>query len=227
MVDQGADFAASRVDSAPATGPAGSLLWCGLRTGARSPSGPIHREPRALHRSRSFQAVGRGFAPVSHGRPHRWGIGAFLLVEVVYLVTSAALTVAVVRHGRLTAGIIAMGIAVPTTLAAGVAILITNCAARARLPTCGCGGRGAGRAGTAVRIRRAVGHDSRVDGLSPDRRTDANSAVGRVFQGLRVPWPWAVAVFLLVVLVAPVCEEIVSAGCSGERWIGAGGGGRR
>jgi uncharacterized protein len=151
--------------------------------------------------------------PIAKARPHRWGIGAFLLVEVVYLLTSAALTLVIVGHGRLTAGIIAMGIAVPTVLAAGVAILITKL--RGNGPRTdlrlGWSWRGLGQGllfgfgGLLVTIPASMVYSLIVG-------PDANSAVGRIFQGLRVSWPWAVAVFLLIVLVAPVCEEIIFRG---------------
>ena len=41
---------------------------------------------------------------------------------------------------------------------------------------------------------------------------DANSAVGKIFGDYRAPWSWAVVVFLIVVFVAPLCEEIVYRG---------------
>jgi membrane protease YdiL (CAAX protease family) len=151
--------------------------------------------------------------PVAYARPHPWGIGAFLLVEAVYLLTSTALAVAIVGHGRLTAGVIATGIAVPTMLAAGVALLITQL--RGNGPRTDLGLRWSWRGlglgllfgfgGLLVTIPASIVYRLIVG-------PDANSAVGRIFQGLRVSWPWAVAVLLLVVLVAPVCEEIMFRG---------------
>lgn len=41
---------------------------------------------------------------------------------------------------------------------------------------------------------------------------DANSAAGEVFSGLRASWGWAVAVFVLIAVIAPICEEIVYRG---------------
>jgi len=41
---------------------------------------------------------------------------------------------------------------------------------------------------------------------------DANSAVGNAFGDVRGMWGWAVIVFAVVVIVAPVCEEIVYRG---------------
>ncbi|WP_159230858.1 CPBP family intramembrane glutamic endopeptidase [Mycolicibacterium vanbaalenii] len=41
---------------------------------------------------------------------------------------------------------------------------------------------------------------------------DANSAAGAVFGGTRSTWAWAVVVFVVIVFVAPFCEEIVYRG---------------
>jgi membrane protease YdiL (CAAX protease family) len=41
---------------------------------------------------------------------------------------------------------------------------------------------------------------------------DANSAAGLVFGEARGTWAWAMAVFALIVIVAPICEEIVYRG---------------
>ncbi len=41
---------------------------------------------------------------------------------------------------------------------------------------------------------------------------DANSAAGEVFGDIRSTWAWAIVVFLVVVVVAPICEEIVYRG---------------
>jgi membrane protease YdiL (CAAX protease family) len=41
---------------------------------------------------------------------------------------------------------------------------------------------------------------------------DANSAAGHVFGETRSTWGWAVAVFALITIVAPICEEIVYRG---------------
>lgn len=156
---------------------------------------------------------GADSVPVTKDRPHRWGIGAFLVVETVYLLSSTALGFAIVGHGRLTAGIIAMGIAIPTMLAAGVAVLITQL--RGNGPRADLGLRWSWRGlglgllfgfgGLFVTIPASIVYRLIVG-------PDANSAVGRIFQGLRVSWPWAVAVLLVVVLVAPVCEEIMFRG---------------
>jgi membrane protease YdiL (CAAX protease family) len=150
-------------------------------------------------------------APVE--RNHRWGLGAYLLVELVFLAASAAIGILVVGGGTPRAGALAIALTVPTLLAAGLALLITKV-------------RGNGPR-TDLRLRWSA-HDLRM-GLAfgagglfvtlPASMIyimivgrDATSAVGEVFGGVRASVPLAVFIFLAVVLVAPVCEEIVYRG---------------
>jgi uncharacterized protein len=146
-------------------------------------------------------------------RPHRWGLGAFLLVEAVYLLTSLGLALAMSGRKPLTAPVIAMGVGVPTVIAAIVAVTITlvrGNGPRIDLPLRGSWrslglGLAFGFGGLLVTIPASIIY--RLI-LGPH----ANSAVGRIFEGLHTSWFWAVVVFLLVVLVAPVCEEIIFRG---------------
>lgn len=57
---------------------------------------------------------------------HRWGLGAFLVVELVFLVASTSLAVVLTGHGPVSAGVLALALAAPTVVAAGLAILITR-----------------------------------------------------------------------------------------------------
>lgn len=146
-------------------------------------------------------------------RAHRWGLGAFLVVELVFLLTSASFG-AVFRAARPpAAGTLALAVAVPTVIAAGLAMLITKWRgngprADLRLYWSWRGlriGLISGFGGLLVSIPAALVYTSIVG-------PGANSAVGKIFGGVRSSWPWAVAVFLIVVLVAPLCEEIVYRG---------------
>lgn len=74
---------------------------------------------------------------------HRWGLGAFLVVELVFLVASTSLAVVLTGHGPVSAGVLALALAAPTVVAAGLAILITRLRGSGPAPTCGCAGRGA------------------------------------------------------------------------------------
>ncbi len=152
-------------------------------------------------------------APDSVPPPHRWGLGAFLLVELVYLLASASFAVVLIGAGPLSAGKLALALAVPTVIAAGLAMLITKLRGNGprtdlRLRWSWRGlrlGLMFGFGGLLVTIPASLVYTAIVG-------PDANSAVGRIFGGVRTSWPWAVAVFLIVVLVAPLCEEIVYRG---------------
>ena len=146
-------------------------------------------------------------------RAHRWGLGAFFLVELVFLLTSALFAVALTGAHALSAGTLALAVAVPTVIAAGLAMLITRW--RGNGPRTDLqlhwSWRGLkiglmfGFGGLLVSIPASLVYTSIVG-------PGANSAVGKIFSGVRASWPWAVAVFLIVVLVAPLCEEIIYRG---------------
>ncbi len=146
-------------------------------------------------------------------RPHRWGLGAFLLVELVFLVASAWFAVALSGTGRLSAGKLALALAVPTVIAAGLAMLITKLRGNGprtdlRLRWSWRGvrlGLMFGFGGLLVTIPASLIYSAIVG-------PNANSAVGRIFGDVRASWPWAVTVFVIVVFVGPLCEEIVYRG---------------
>ena len=58
--------------------------------------------------------------------PHRWGLGAYFLVEAVFLLTSALLAYALAGSLTSSAWAIALALSVPTLCAAGLAALITR-----------------------------------------------------------------------------------------------------
>ena len=143
---------------------------------------------------------------------HRWGLGAFIVVEAVYLLTSAAFGV-FAPAGPPPAWLITLAIAVPTLVTATLAIAIAH------------------RRGNGPRIDfrwqwswRAVGLGLAfgVGGLFVTLPAtwlyqsivgpDATSAVGGIYEGVRTAWPLAVTVLLLVVVIAPICEEVVFRG---------------
>jgi membrane protease YdiL (CAAX protease family) len=152
-------------------------------------------------------------APQPPRVPHRWGLGAYLVVEVAFLLLSVVL--AYLLSGRLTssAGAIALALAVPTVGAAGLAMLITKF--RGNGPRIDLGlqvtrrdvvvGLICGLAGLAVTIPASLLYVAIVG-------ADASSAVGDAFGGVRTGPVLAIVIFLIVVFVAPVCEEIVYRG---------------
>lgn len=146
-------------------------------------------------------------------RPQRWGLGAFLLVELVYLGSALLVGSMLGGQGSVAVSTVVLAVAVPTLLAAALAILITTLRGN----------------GPRIDLRlqwswrsAGVGALFGVGGLLltlPAAAVwivivgeDANSAVGNAFGDVRGTWGWAVIVFAVVVIVAPVCEEIVYRG---------------
>ena len=146
-------------------------------------------------------------------RTHRWGIGAYVVVEAVFVGVSMLIGFAFL--GR-PASVVALtvALAVPTVLAAGVAVLITRL--RGNGPRVDLGlvwswhdvraGLAYGLGGLVVTIPASLLY---VVLVGPEQ---ASSAVGDVFEGLRAGPVAALAVAFVVVGLAPLCEEIVYRG---------------
>ncbi|MCV7113578.1 CPBP family intramembrane glutamic endopeptidase [Mycolicibacterium setense] len=143
---------------------------------------------------------------------HRWGLGAFLIVEAVYLLTSAAFGV-FAPAGPPPAWLITLAIGAPTLVAAALAIAIATW--RGNGPRIDFRWQWSWRAigiglafgigGLFVTLPAALLYQSIVG-------PDATSAVGGVYEGVRTVWPVAVTVLLLVAVIAPICEEVVYRG---------------
>lgn len=155
--------------------------------------------------------------PVEAPRTHRWGFGAFLLVFAV-LVLSAVLIGAIAHLDAPGAGIsvpvAVIGTMVPPVLAAGVALLVT--VLRGNGPRLDL--RWTWRwADVRVGLRfgliglvcttvaafvwtRVVGEEN------------ASSALGKLVDNQRLPLAAAIAMFLFIWLLGPVCEEIIYRG---------------
>ncbi len=146
-------------------------------------------------------------------RPQRWGLGAFLLVGLVYLVSAQLVGALLGGQGTVAVSTLVLAVAVPTLLAAGLAMLITTL--RGNGPRIDLrlhwswrsAGVGAlfGVGGLILTLPAAAVWIAIVG-------EDANSAVGAVFGDVRGTWAWAAVVFAIVVVIAPVCEEIVYRG---------------
>nr|WP_253674579.1 CPBP family intramembrane glutamic endopeptidase [Streptoalloteichus tenebrarius] len=148
---------------------------------------------------------------------HRWGFGAFLLVQAVFLVTSVFVVIPFRPAGdeqRLSAVGIVVALVVPTVLAAATAVVITVVR-----------GNGPWRdlrlrwSWPEVRLGLAIGVIGLVPTLVAARlwawwvgEDNANSAVGSLLSDIRLSPALAVVVFLHVWLVAPICEEIIYRG---------------
>ncbi|GAA2356949.1 type II CAAX endopeptidase family protein [Saccharopolyspora halophila] len=146
-------------------------------------------------------------APV---RTHRWGLGAFLFAEAVFVLTSVVLAAVFSAPG--TAAVVLM-LVLPTVLAGLVAVGITLV-------------RGNGpRLDFGLQWRRsdvttglAIGGIGLVTTMVATtlwmrwEGAGANSTVSSVLDGVRLPPALAVLVFLHIWLVAPVCEELLYRG---------------
>jgi membrane protease YdiL (CAAX protease family) len=176
--------------------------------GPYPPTGPypapsIGRTPRR----------GTSWAAPSPTRTHRWGLGAYLLAEAVFLLTSALIGIVMVGDAGPTASTLAVALGVPTVLAASTALLITWM--RGNGPRIDLGlvwswrdlriGLAFGFGGLALTIPASIIYVAIVG-------EDASSAVGDVFGGIRAGPALAALVLVTVVIIAPMCEEILYRG---------------
>jgi membrane protease YdiL (CAAX protease family) len=146
--------------------------------------------------------------------PRRWGLGAYLLVEVIFLGASFLVSALFAGPDGVSVPGILLALGAPTLLAAGTALLITR--VRGNGPRIDLGlsvrardlgvGLALGFGGLLLSIPASLVYAAVV---GPEKAT---SAVGQIFDGVRVGWPIALLVFVLVVVVAPICEEIVYRG---------------
>jgi membrane protease YdiL (CAAX protease family) len=153
------------------------------------------------------------WAAPSPTRTHRWGLGAYLLAEGVFLLVSGLISVFAIGGAPATVGTLVIALAVPTVLAACTALLITR--VRGNGPRTDLGlvwswrdvgvGLGFGLGGLALTIPASIVYVAIVG-------QDATSAVGDVFGGIRAGPAMAVLVLVIVVFVAPTCEEILYRG---------------
>ena len=157
--------------------------------------------------------------------PHRWGFGAFLLAEAVFLLTSVLVPmVAAIPYtlsGPRTADdplvpgpVLVAALTIPPLVAALVGIYVTKFRGngpvidlRLRFGWRDVGiGVACGVVGVFMTIplgllwARWVGEEN------------ANSAIGEVFDGRQMALALAIIVFLDVWLLAPICEEIIFRG---------------
>lgn len=173
----------------------------------------------------SFLAALRG-GSTRLTRTHRWGFGAFLLAELVFLLSSVFVTLPfgnVRQHPAQLPTALLVSLAVPTLLAAGVAVFATVL-------------RGNGPVvDLRLQIRRsdvtrglAIGVIGLVITTAASEiwakwvgPSNANSAVGDLMDGVRFPPLLGIVLFLHLWLVAPLCEELVYRGLlwgALERW---------
>lgn len=140
-------------------------------------------------------------------------MGAFFLVEAVYLLTSVLVALPFAASDPAHVSILLVAVGVPSILAAALAMLITRLRGngpridlRLQWSWRAAGlGLAFGIGGLFVAIPASLLWTQIVG-------EDANSAAGEVFGAARGSWGWAVAVFVLIAIVAPICEEILYRG---------------
>lgn len=151
---------------------------------------------------------------------HKWGFGAFLLAQAVFLAVSAIVVLVLASSGvtelgaRPPGAALVISLAVPTVLAALAAVMITwwrgnGPIADLRLKA-GWRDVGIGVACGVIGVIVTIPAGMLWTAWVGDDK--AYSAVGKVFDGIQLN-PWlAVLVFLIVWLLAPLCEEILYRG---------------
>ncbi len=163
----------------------------------------------------SVRAVGREPAPERVGQ--RWGFGAFLLVEAVFVLSAVFITAVAGTSGTdigSSVAFVLVGSMVPTVLAAVVAVVITVVRGNGPWQDLRLGwnwadvkvGLKLGALGLCLTYVAALVW-SRVVG---DK--NATSAIGELVDGAGLPVAAAVAMFCYVCFVGPVCEEIIYRG---------------
>lgn len=173
----------------------------------------------------AFRAGLRG-ASERASRTHRWGFGAFMLAELVFLLSSVLITLPfgnLRAHRAEVPTALLVSLAVPTLLAAGVAIAATKLRGNGPVLDLGLHWRradlGQGFAiGLVGLVITTVASEIWATWVGPN---NANSAVGDLMNGVRFPPLLGVVLFLHLWLVAPLCEEIVYRGLlwgALERW---------
>lgn len=150
-------------------------------------------------------------------RTHRWGFGAFLFVFAVFVLTAVligAIVGILAPHARASPTVVVIGAMVPPLLAAAVALLVTKL-------------RGNGpRIDLRWSMRREdvrIGFKWGIIGLVCTTfaafvwtrvvgEDNAQSAIGALVDNSRMPVGPAIALFVFVWLIGPICEEIIYRG---------------
>jgi uncharacterized protein len=177
--------------------------------GPYPPTGPypapsISRQPRPR----------TSWGAPSPTRTHRWGLGGYLLAQgVFWLVGGLVGGYLVITGAEPNVGLLIVALAAPTLLAAGTALLITKVRGNGpRVDLClewswrdvGLG-LAFGFGGLALTIPASIVYVAIVG-------EDATSAVGDAFGGIRAGPALAALVLVIVVFIAPMCEEILYRG---------------
>jgi CAAX protease family protein len=176
---------------------------------------PLEPPPQQPGLLASVRAVSREPEPEREGQ--RWGFGAFLLVEAVFILSAVFITAIATTSGTdLTSSVsfVLFGSMVPTVLAAVAAVVITHVRGNGPLIDLRLGwdwadvkvGLKLGALGIALTYVAAMVW-ARVVGDQ-----NATSAIGELVDGTTMPLSAAIVMFLYVCFVGPVCEELIYRG---------------
>lgn len=155
--------------------------------------------------------------PEPERKGQRWGFGAFLLVEAVFILSAVFITALATTSGTdlsSSVSFVLIGSMVPTVLAAVAAVVITHVRGNGPLIDLRLGwdwadvkvGLKLGALGilltyvAAMVWARLVGNQN------------ATSAIGELVDGTTMPVAAAIVMFLYVCFVGPVCEELIYRG---------------
>jgi membrane protease YdiL (CAAX protease family) len=176
-------------------------------------------EPESLKPKQGFlervRDISRNPEPERVGQ--RWGFGAFLLVEAVFILSAVFITAIARQFGVSlldSTAFVLIGSIVPTILAAATAVVITYVRGN----------------GPKIDLRFAMTKEDLVTGLKLGilglvltlgaaklwamvvGEKNATSAVGDLLSGSNLPLAAAITMFLYVSVIGPVCEEIIYRG---------------
>jgi uncharacterized protein len=150
-------------------------------------------------------------------RTHRWGFGAFLFVFAVFVLTAVLIGAIVgifAPHAGASPTVVVIGTMVPTVLAAGVTLLVTKLRGN----------------GPKIDLRWSMRREDVRAGLkwgliglicttfaafvwtNVVGEENAQSAVGALVDNQRMPIAPAIAMFVFVWLIGPICEELIYRG---------------
>ena len=149
--------------------------------------------------------------------PHRWGFGAFLLVEAILLASAAFIGVLAgqpARGGPLPISTVLLGTMLPTMIAAGAAVLVTIVRGNGpkldlRLEWRWADARVGLRYGLLGLVLTSL---SAWIWTALVGSANATSAISAVVDDRKMSVPAAVVMFGYLWLVGPICEEIIYRG---------------
>ena len=149
-------------------------------------------------------------------RSHRWGFGAFLFVYAFFVLTAVVIGALVgifAPQARTSPTAIVVGTMVPTLLAAGMTLLVTKIRGNGpRIDLRWSMRREDVRAGFKWGLIGLICTTFAAFVWTNVVGDNAQSAVGALVDNQRMPVAPAIAMFLFVWLIGPICEEVMYRG---------------